>query len=101
VSGTAAIRGEQSEETHSAQQQTITTIENIKHLTSTENLVRYGCSPHKLQYRQIRVFIKRKEDYEEVKSVVEKAYPQVEVVYTLADVCRSELLVEIEGILTT
>ena len=101
VSGTAAIRGEESKEHSSARQQTIMTIENITRLVAPENLSRCGCPPHELKYRQIQVFIKRKEDYEEVKSVVEKAYPQVAVVYTLADVCRSELLVEIEGILTT
>ena len=37
--------------------------------------------------------------YQQVKQVVEEAYPQLSVVYTIADVCRAELLVEIEGIL--
>jgi len=31
--------------------------------------------------------------------VVEDAYPGIPAVYTVADVCRSELLVEIEGLL--
>lgn len=99
VSGTAAIRGESSMENSSAKLQTIMTIENIEHLVSKENLVKYGCKPYDLRYVQLQVYIKNAEDYEEVREVVDKAYPGIPAVYTIADVCRSELLVEIEGIL--
>lgn len=99
VSGTAAIRGEESMDASSAKLQTIKTIENIEYLVSKENLVRFGCKPYSLKYTQLQVFIKNAEDYEEVRVEVEKAYPNMPVVYTIADVCRSELLVEIEGIL--
>ncbi|MBQ9137339.1 MAG: PTS cellobiose transporter subunit IIC [Alistipes sp.] len=100
VSGTAAIRGEQSIEAQSVELQTERTIENIAHLVSTENLERCGCKPYELRYAQLQVFIKHARDYEAVRAIVEQAYGQVAVVYTVADVCRSELLVEIEGILT-
>ena len=79
--------------------QTIMTIENIAHLVSKENLVKYGCKPYDLRYVQIQVFIKNVEDYDEVRAEVEKAYPNMPVVYSVADVCRTELLVEIEAIL--
>ena len=75
------------------------TIENIAHLVSKENLVKYGSKPYDLRYVQIQVFIKNVEDYDEVRAVVEKAYPNMPVVYSVADVCRTELLVEIEAIL--
>lgn len=99
VSGTAAIRGEASMDSTSAASQTVMTIENIEHLVSKGNLVKYGCKPYDLKYAQLQVFIKNAEDFEEVRGVVEKAYSNVPVVYTIADVCRCELLVEIEGIL--
>lgn len=99
VSGTAAIRGEQSATSLSAAEQTVMTIENVEHLVSKENLMRYGCRPYDLRYAQLHVFIKYAEDYEAVRAVVEAAYPQLEVIYTIADVCRSELLVEVEAIL--
>ena len=99
VSGTAAIRGEQSAAKLDAKEQTVMTIENIEYLVSSENLQRHFCKPYNLKYAQLQVFIKSAQDYEEVRDVVEKAYPQMSVVYTIADVCRSELLVEIEGIL--
>ena len=101
VSGTAAIRGEQSMDANSARSQTIQTIENIEYLTSTENLERFGCKPYELHCANLRVYVKHTEDYEEVKSVVSERYPDVPTIYTIADVCRKELLVEIEGILTT
>lgn len=99
VSGTAAIRGEQSCEATSAAEQTLMTIENIDHLVSQENLVRYGCKPYKLEYCRVHVYIKRAEDYAEVRSVVEQRYRNLPVVYSVADICRRELQVEIEAIL--
>ncbi len=99
VSGTAAIRGEESMEASSAKLQTIMTIENIEYLVSKENLIKYGCKAHDLKYVKVHVYVKNKADYEEVKSVVAEAYPHLPVAYTVADVCRSELLVEIESIL--
>ena len=99
VSGTAAIRGEESVDANSARMQTIRTIENIEYLVSKENLVRFGCKPYDLHYIKLHIFIKNEEDYEDVRSVVEERCPQVAAIYSIADVCRSELLVEIEGIL--
>ncbi len=99
VSGTAAIRGEESMDASSAKLQTIKTIENIEYLVSKDNLVRFGCAPYDLKYVQLQVFVKYEKDYAEVKEVVEKFYPNMPVIYSIADVCRSELLVEIEGIL--
>ncbi len=99
VSGTAAIRGEDSVDASSVATQTRMTIENIEHLVSSENLVRYGCTAYDLKHVKLHVFIKHAEDYSAVREVVEEAYPCVPVLYTVADVCRGELLVEIEGIL--
>ena len=99
VSGTAAIRGEESVDANSARLQTVKTIENIEYLVSKENLTKFGCKPYDLEYAFIHIFIKNAEDYQEVRTVVEEAYPNVPAIYSIADVCRSELLVELEGIL--
>lgn len=99
VSGTAAIRGEESMEDSCARQQTIQTLENIDCLVSGENLFRYGCREYELSLANLHVYVKNPEDLEQVKTVVEESYPLVPTVYTVADVCRKELLVEIEGIL--
>ena len=99
VSGTAAIRGEQSCESSSAAEQTLMTIENIDHLVSAENLVRYGCRGYQLEPRKLHAYIKNAEDYAEVRDVVEQRYPNLPCVYSVADVCRGALKVEIEAIL--
>ena len=99
VSGTAAIRGEESMNNSSARMQTIQTIENIRHLVSEENLIRFGSKAYNLNYSHLRIYVKNEEDYEEIKSVVDEFFPDTPAIFTVADVCRRELLVEIEGIL--
>lgn len=99
VSGTAAIRGEESVNADSAGEQTLRTIENINYLVSKENRAAYGCEAFDLKFSNLVVYVKKVEDYQQVRNVVEDAYPGIPAVYTVADVCRSELLVEIEGLL--
>lgn len=99
VSGTAAIRAEQSTNPNDAALQTQQTIENINFLISNENIQRYTIEKNVyLSLNSIRVYVKRCENYALIKAEVEKAWPNVAAIYLLAEVCRTELLVEIEGI---
>ena len=84
VSGTAAIRGENSV-TADVLEQLYVTMENIRQLISGSKI------------RLLRVYLKKTEDYEQVQKVL-SGYTDVELSYFLADVCRNELLIEIEGI---
>ena len=98
VSGTAAIRGEQSLEGVGIEQQTLTTLENIEYLVSRDNLNRSGIpATENATLITFRVYVKRWEDMEKAKQVVTERYPDLPAIYTLTDVCRSELLIEIEG----
>jgi hypothetical protein len=45
-----------------------------------------------------RVYVKRPEDYARVRAVCEQRLGTVPATYVVADVCRPDLLVEIEGI---
>jgi hypothetical protein len=45
-----------------------------------------------------RVYVKRQQDYAKVRAICQSRMGQLPVVYTIADVCRPELLVEIEAI---
>lgn len=99
VSGTAAIRAEQSTNPNDAALQTRQTVGNINYLISNENIQRYTIEKNVyLSLNSIRVYVKRCEDYALIKAEVEKAWPNVTAIYLLAEVCRTELLVEIEGI---
>lgn len=84
VSGTAAIRGEKSI-TDDVVEQLHVTMENIRQLT--------GDSEIKL----LRIYLKNEEDYEVVHQIMAE-YQNISQSYLLADVCRDELLIEIEGV---
>jgi hypothetical protein len=45
-----------------------------------------------------RVYIKRPEDFPAVRTVCEQRLGELPTIYAIGDVCRPELLVEIEGI---
>ncbi|MDD4516850.1 endoribonuclease L-PSP [Massilibacteroides sp.] len=86
ISGTAAIRGEDSLKNVGVEEQLRITMENIAELTGDSNL------------SILRVYIKHKDDFSKVEALMNKLVPEVPVSYMWADVCRDELLIEIEGI---
>lgn len=86
VSGTAAIRGEETVEEADVLAQYHCTIDNIKQLT------------HNYEPMQMRVYLKNKMDYNLVKPLIDKDYAQLNCEFVVADVCRDNLLIEIEAI---
>ncbi|MEG1464696.1 MAG: hypothetical protein RSC11_07345 [Mucinivorans sp.] len=99
ISGTAAIRGEESLVGVGITEQTIATLENIEFLCSPENLATHSITVNsKVQYNSLRVYLKFRSDYMTTRDIIEKRYGTgLPVLYVLTDVCRDELLVEIEG----
>jgi hypothetical protein len=47
---------------------------------------------------KIRVYLKRPEDLVKCRAICERRFGPVPAVYAVADICRPELLVEIEGV---
>ena len=94
------IRGEESILEVGIEKQTQATIENIDYLISEENIRRQGILFFGSSYRlkSCRVYLKDISLMENARVIVEKLYSDVESIYLLADVCRDELLIEIEGI---
>ena len=98
VSGTAAIRGETSYINQGIEEQTRITLENIEHLISLETLAGSGAKKFtKAEISSLRIYLKEVSFFEPCKRIVEEIYPGVPAVYLKADICREELLVEIEG----
>jgi len=87
VSGTAAIVGERSIAPGDVAAQTATTIANIRALTGSRRLSR------------LRAYVKRTADFPAVRRLCTDAFGNIPAVYVQADICRPELLVEIEGAL--
>jgi len=98
ISGTAAIRGEQSMNSMDAALQTRQTLENIQYLISDKNLQENGISGKVSTPSLLRVYVKYRKDMEAVITEVGKVWPQIPAVYLEAGICREELLVEIEGV---
>jgi enamine deaminase RidA (YjgF/YER057c/UK114 family) len=101
VSGTASITGSKTCHQGSAVDQTQETLDNIEALIGEENLRShalpgFGTSLDDLV--SVRVYIKREEDYPKVHAVCQRRLGDLPAVYVVADVCRPELLVEIEGV---
>jgi enamine deaminase RidA (YjgF/YER057c/UK114 family) len=101
ISGTASITDSETRHLGDAATQTQETLDNIVALISEENLRRHGLPGLGTSLEGlalVRVYIKRQEDYTQVRAVCEQRLGELPAVYAIADVCRPELLVEIEGI---
>ncbi|MBR5476349.1 MAG: hypothetical protein IKV17_05960 [Bacteroidaceae bacterium] len=96
ISGTAAIKGESSIATDCAKEQTMATMEIMDFLTSPQNT-----NSTKNSYDTLRVYIKREEDAANIMEYMQQHYPAPQKTYLFCDICRPELLVEIEGVAHT
>jgi len=89
LSGTASIRRSVVIHRDDAAAQTEATIENVAALVGGETLC---------DLQQLRVYVKRPEDVEAVRDCCRAYLPDTPCIYTIADVCKPDCLVEIEGI---
>ncbi len=86
ISGTAAIRGEESLIGVGLERQLHITMENIAELIGEAKL------------KMLRVYLKEKAFFEEAERLMNEYNLNIPISYMWADVCRDELLIEIEGI---
>ncbi|MBN1819770.1 MAG: hypothetical protein JXR31_00930 [Prolixibacteraceae bacterium] len=96
ISGTAAIKGEKTVGLNNPAEQTEITIHNIKQLFSKEIIDSFSVSSNS-QYGHARVYIRNREDFNTISNIFRNHFTDLPVVYLQADICRDELLVEIEG----
>lgn len=99
VSGTAAVLGEASAHKKNVEKQTLTTIENINKLLSPANLSVFnvGCDVREKTFSYIRTYVKHRADIKRVKTICEENFKSENFQYLISDICRDNLLVEIEG----
>jgi enamine deaminase RidA (YjgF/YER057c/UK114 family) len=101
VSGTASIVHSESRHVGDPEKQTTQTIDNIERLISADNFAAHGLkgAGARLQdLAKIRVYLKRSEDLAKCRAICERRFGSVPAIYAVADICRPELLVEIEGV---
>lgn len=99
ISGTASIIGQKTVGIDDIEEQTRITIDNINKLVAPENIKKhYPAIKYIPQtYSYIRVYIKNKTDYRKVKDICSQIYGNTPATYIVADICRDNLLVEIEA----
>ena len=96
ISGTASIVGQETIGNGDVRIQTEVAIDNIFRLVGPEN-TKDKTGGKTLKFTYLRVYIKNKADFQTVISVCESRFHDVSVSYIQADICRKDLLVEIEG----
>ena len=101
ISGTAAIIGENTMFPTDVEKQTMATINNIKKLVESESIPKMdNIQPvEKNNYSYVRSYVKHKKDIDIVKRLCEKHFRSECFQYLISDICRDNLLVEIEGLI--
>lgn len=98
VSGTASIIGQETIGKGDVAGQTQVTIENINKLIDTGYLGKLtGQELSRGKCTLIRVYVKDQDDFGVVKNICSEHFPEAPAIYLEADICRDELLVEIEA----
>jgi enamine deaminase RidA (YjgF/YER057c/UK114 family) len=101
ISGTASITDSDTRHADDFERQTQQTLDNIEILISPDNFKRHGLEGMGATLADLalaRVYLKRPEDYHRAREICRKRLGDLPSTYTVADICRSELLVEIEAI---
>ena len=95
ISGTAAIKGEESATSQDTVAQAELTMQVMNNLISRENIPVENSGA---TYDLLRVYVKNEEAIPAVKEYMNAHYPTTPKHYLVSDICRPELLIEIEGV---
>lgn len=99
ISGTASIIGQETVGRDDVEKQTMVTIENIESLADVKriNLLLPGSFLSRRCFSLLRVYVKKDQDFNNVKRICTKLFPLVPSVFVKADICRDDLLMEVEA----
>jgi enamine deaminase RidA (YjgF/YER057c/UK114 family) len=94
ISGTASIVGHETVHTGDVAAQTAETILNLQTLLG--EAAKHGFTSARAEGR-LKIYVRHPADLPVIRALVEEAFPNAQRLYLNADVCRPELLVEIEA----
>jgi enamine deaminase RidA (YjgF/YER057c/UK114 family) len=104
AAGTASIRGEDTMFVDDVVQQTVETFSNLDALLEAAERVHRADTAEAAAlsspvFTSLRIYVVREGDFDAVRALVTSRYPTVQdVEYAQAELCRPDLLVEIEGV---
>lgn len=99
ISGTASILGQDIIGIEDVEKQTLVTIDNIFRLTDQKRIA-HNIVNSDIEWGKfilLRVYIKKQEDFSIVKKICQEKFPKGTFIFIEADICRDNLLVEIEA----
>jgi len=97
ISGTASIVGHETRHHDDAAAQTRETLTNVAAVVEEANRV-VGAARYSMQSLSFKVYVRRPADLAVIQAQIAQALrPEAPIVYLHADVCRQDLLVEIEA----
>jgi enamine deaminase RidA (YjgF/YER057c/UK114 family) len=99
ISGTASIIGQDTIGIDDVEKQTVITLDNLNRLADNKRLGRIITSNDTEwgKFILLRVYIKNQNDFKKVKSICQERLPGVPAIFIESDICRDNLLVEIEA----
>ncbi len=99
ISGTASIIGQETIGIDDVEKQTFVTLDNLNKLADNKRLGRMITSDDMEwgKFILLRVYIKKQDDFKKVKSICQERLPGVPAIFIESDICRDDLLVEIEA----
>jgi hypothetical protein len=99
ISGTASIIGQETVGKTDIRKQTIVTIGNIRKVSDMERISGLISKPFtgSAVFILFRVYIKNQGDFSIVRRIMNENFPGVPVLFIEADICRDNLLMEIEA----
>ncbi|MDT7834835.1 chorismate transformation enzyme, FkbO/Hyg5 family [Aquabacterium sp. OR-4] len=98
ISGTASIVGEESQHEGDVQAQTAETLDNLRAVLAAARAAKAGLALD-LDALELTVYLRRPADLPQVRALLQAAAPAAaaRALWLQADICRRELLVEIEA----
>lgn len=95
ISGTASVIGHNSIGEGNISLQTQTTVDNLNKLFEySKDKINLTTTP---KPTELKVYLRNPKDYACVSKMLTQAYPCARAIFLHADICRSDLLVEIDG----
>jgi enamine deaminase RidA (YjgF/YER057c/UK114 family) len=101
ISGTASITASDTRHADNFERQTQQTLDNIQVLIASDNFQQHGFPGMGATLDDLalaRVYLKRPEDYRQARAICQQRMGKLPTIYVVSDICRPELLVEIEAI---
>ncbi len=102
ISGTASVVGHESRHMGLPEPQTLETVDNLRALIAHADELSGATHSHQSSRGRYKVYVRQPDHLEAIQQALSiPLFASSQIVYLQGDLCRRELLVEIEGVVTT